>query len=129
MFGIKIIKKETEGSYKEELFFSAMGPCFNMIAAAVSLYISGVQGYFFYMNIAVLLFNILPIYPLDGYRIILNSTGLLFSSNTAKIICNSFTIAFLLILYFFAGYILINYKNPTLLITTIYLTFAICRKR
>ncbi len=129
MFGIKIIKKETEGNYKEELFFSAMGPSFNMIAAAIILIINGTPDYFFYMNIAVLLFNILPIYPLDGYRIIENSAGILFSNNMAKAICNYFTVVFIAILFFFAIYILIQYKNPTLLITTIYLTFAICRKR
>ncbi len=129
MFGIKIIKKETDGNFKEELFFSAMGPCFNMITAAVWLLITNKPDYFFYMNIAVMLFNILPIYPLDGYRIIENSSNILFKRKSAEVICKSFSVAFIAVLLILSVHILFYYKNPTLLITTIYLTFAFFRKR
>lgn len=64
--GITIFKELIDKPLKEEFLIAIMGPIFQLIF----FFLYKDNAIFSYYNIVILLFNLLPIYPLDGSKII-----------------------------------------------------------
>lgn len=63
--GITIFKEYLDKPLKEEFIIAIMGPLFQIV-----FYLIYKDNYIFsYYNIVILLFNLLPIYPLDGSKL------------------------------------------------------------
>lgn len=106
---LTIFNKRINDSLIKELLLTIMGPLFQILIFIVlkdELYIK--------YNLILLVFNLLPIYPLDGYKILLNIIYLVFSFLNAKRISLLISILFLILLIIL---------RPTSLI--IYLIFII----
>ena len=95
--GITIFKENIDKSLKEEFIIAILGPLFQIIFYL--LYKDNLV--FNYYNIAILLFNLLPIYPLDGSKIFNVLFNIFFSYKLSHIlsIILSFIFIILIILY------------------------------
>ena len=95
--GITIFKENIDKSLKEEFVIAILGPLFQIVFYL--LYKDNLV--FNYYNIAILLFNLLPIYPLDGSKIFNVLFNLFFSYKLSHIlsIILSFIFIILIILY------------------------------
>lgn len=114
-------------SYRKETIALFAGPCFNFIIAVLCyiinlfIYIEGLDIFFIY-NAAYFAVNMLPIFPLDGGRIIRNFFLHGFSENTAIKISNISTLFFLTLLLIFGIFLFVYGKgNFSLILICIYL--------
>jgi len=64
--GITIFNELINRSLKEELFILILGPLFQLINYLI---FKDINLYFNYYNYGLFIFNFLPIYPLDGYKL------------------------------------------------------------
>ena len=70
-------------SYRQEILTAAVGPLMNLLLAALLLYKLPEVAL---LNIGLFLYNLLPIYPLDGGRMLRSALHLLLSPKTALIV-------------------------------------------
>lgn len=56
-------------------------------------------------------YNLFPIYPLDGGRILYSLASIFFSGNAAGIICKTFSVLFLLLFFLFCLFVAIVLKS------------------
>lgn len=90
--GVTIFKELINRPMKEEFFIAVAGPLFQ-----TSLFFI-LKGEFFYYNLFILLFNLLPIFPLDGSKMINIILNFFFSFQKSH--CLSIIVSFLVILCF-----------------------------
>ena len=116
--------------YKREIIIAAAGPLAGIVTAgcaAVTANLFAVTGlnYFIGMNLVVSAINLIPVYPLDGGRIVLSTALSLFSLKFAYILCRTF--AFLAISGLFLLCAVLGVEgtlNPSLMIFSLYI--AVC---
>ncbi len=88
-FGISVNVPELQYmSYSKEIIIAAAGPCAGILTATLATVAAKLLslyslGYFIGINIVITLINLLPVYPLDGGRIILSLGLKLFSLRVA----------------------------------------------
>ncbi|MDD2628050.1 MAG: M50 family metallopeptidase [Clostridia bacterium] len=127
--GCTAIFKNEYHQYKEkninEILVLIAGPLSNGILALIFRNISFV----FEINIFLMFLNLLPIYPLDGYRIteILLKIWLLDNYKKRKKILNRISITCLLLLSILVILILLIYKNISGLMFLVYLVLINCK--
>lgn len=73
------------------------------------------------INIFLAILNLLPIFPLDGYNILLNALKFIFNKEKSKIILNKFGIIFVVLLTVLGIYQIIEFNNFSMIIFCIYL--------
>ena len=108
---ININLKSDFSTELDNLLISSGGCLFNLIFLIVSV-IFGLDNYIV-VNLSLLIFNLLPIYGLDGYDILL-------CTKIKHKYLNVISLIFNVILLLF-GLLLIYFKNYTILIISIYL--------
>lgn len=74
-----------------------------------------------YTNVLIAIFNILPIYPLDGGRIVNCFLNIIFGNMNAKKITNDVSIIFTIILTAISSIAIYYFKNIAVLLIIIYL--------
>ncbi len=131
IFGIRVDIPELRlMSYRREIIIAAAGPLAGIVTAGCAAMtanlfdISGL-GYFVGINFVISAINMIPVYPLDGGRIVLSTALSLFSLRFAFILCR--TLAFLAILGLFllcAVLAITDTLNPSLVIFSLYI--AVC---
>lgn len=104
-FGV-CAKYENNISDLKELIISVSGPLFSIFFA----YSYGNKIYFI-INILITIFNLLPIYPLDGGRILRVILNLIFGHKKGKIISTYFTNILLILFLIVSIFIAVCYKN------------------
>lgn len=104
-FGV-CAKYENNISDLKELIISVSGPLFSIFFA----YSYGNKIYFI-INILITIFNLLPIYPLDGGRILRVILNLIFGHKKGKIISTYFTNILLILFLVVSIFIAVCYKN------------------
>ncbi|MDP4152082.1 MAG: site-2 protease family protein [Bacillota bacterium] len=135
-FGVNIILKEDHIlSYKREILISLAGPLVNLAVATIFLlinkfiYYSEAGMFISLINFALAGVNMLPIYQLDGGRIIKNLLLMKLEPSTADKICFLISIACLTPILYIGGILL--YKtghNFSLLIIGFYLLICLVIK-
>lgn len=89
--GMTIFKEQIDKPLKQELLITILGPLFQII-----FYFLYNDNYLFdYYNKVILLFNLLPIYPLDGSKLVNVLLNRLFSFKNSHII--TITISFIML--------------------------------
>lgn len=126
--GITKFNEDINRRLSEELLILISGPLFQIIYFIIGYYLFNSSSFNYY-NLSILVFNLLPIYPLDGGRIlnIIFSYFLSFRSSYYLSIIISFLVSFFFIIYS----ILNNYTFNIMLMFLIVVgkTFIELRKR
>ena len=130
--GLSIKLENYRKKWYEELLVSIAGPAINFIIALLCYTLDGgiKTAEIIYANVLICVFNLLPIYPLDGGRIIESALKAIYTNTHAKryiIIVSNIT----MIMVSFIGTIgTIYLKNLAILITIFYLwTIVIAENR
>ena len=113
-------------SYKKENVALYSGPFFNFLLAAFFFVLSkktrteGAEVFILY-NFAYFAVNLLPIYPLDGGRILKNFLLMRLDDEKALKISNTVTLIFLSFLFIIGIFTTVFYSNISLISVSIYL--------
>lgn len=109
MFGAEIAKKESlKTDFKKEILINLGGPIVNLIFSVIFLF-SGKTMYF-YINLIICLFNLLPIYSLDGGKALTAFLNILTNERKAVFIITVISYLFAVPLIIFSFIILYNSK-------------------
>lgn len=126
-FGAKIEFKEVYKTknliFKEMLIYFA-GPFMNFLVCIIMFVKnSWFDTELFYTNLIIGIFNMLPLHPLDGGKIVKQFMKLFFNNKKSTIITYKITKVFLCIFTFLYSIFIIKIKNISLLIILIYLWY------
>lgn len=108
----------------QEICIALAGPLTNLIMFALFLVIPFNIEYkeiYIYANILIGIFNLLPIYPLDGGRIFKNILKIYNDNTIVEEIVNNVSNVTMILLTMIASVLVIYYKNIIIFITVIYL--------
>lgn len=130
-FGIRVDVPELKlMSYKREIIIAAAGPLAGILTAGITSATAKLFGimnlnYFIGINLVVSAINLIPVYPLDGGRIIISATLSLFSVKCAYIISKTLSFVAVVGLFFLCGICAFyGNLNPSLVIFSLYI--AVC---
>lgn len=119
--GITIFRMKLNISIYKEFLIAITGPIFQIIGFIIlSKYIN--NSLFNYYNLVILLFNLIPIYPLDGSKILNCFFNILFNFKVSFYM--TIILSFLLII-FLCIFILFNYLNFFLFIIIFFLGYKV----
>ena len=131
LFGIRVNVPELRFmSYRKEIIIAAAGPTTGIITAAVGFATARIFNisfldYFIGVNIAISCINLIPVYPLDGGRIIMAFSLKYLPVRGAYFICYLFSIISITLLFALCVYLAINsVLNPSLVIFAVYVAVA-----
>lgn len=108
-------KYENKISLVRELIISLAGPIASILFA-----IGFENEVFVFMNICIAVFNLIPIYPLDGGRIVQSTLKIMFGECVGKKISYTITKFFLIILSLLSLFFVAYAQNYYFIILTIY---------
>lgn len=129
-FGIKILKCENQFfSYQKDIFIYLAGPLFNLLASVIfylvfyyQLWWSQIMAYLVGINLVLFLFNLIPVFTLDGGRILLSVFLLVTSYHRAYKIMNIVSWCCIVLLLITGAFVLLlTQYNITLLLAGVYL--------
>lgn len=81
-----------------------------------------------YANILIMVFNLLPIYPLDGGRVFKSLVHIFYGGKTAKIITNKVANAMVIILTIVSSVAIFYFENIAILLVVIFLWWLIMKE-
>lgn len=134
-FNITLLPKKEDFNFKikksnlvelKYIYIAVAGPVFNLIVATFFSYIclksnSEIITLITYSNILIFLFNIIPIYPLDGGRIIASTLKINKGKIKAKKYMESITRVTIILLTIVSSILILYLKNVAILFIIIYL--------
>lgn len=115
-------KKICRGNLAElkNIFIYLCGPLFNFLAG-LFLYIFKFNEVFIYINIILCIFNLVPIIPLDGGRILKSILYIKYGLEKSYIIIKKVSYVFIIFLLMLSSILVIKFKNYLFLFSIIYL--------
>lgn len=110
--GVTKFNEDINRKLKEELLILVSGPIFQIIYFIIGYYLFSSLSFNYY-NLSILVFNLLPIYPLDGGRILNIILNYFFSFRTSYNL--SIVIAFVCSFFFIFYFVVNNYTFNVIL--------------
>jgi stage IV sporulation protein FB len=140
--GLSIEFALTEKDYNKKVFKSNMievkriivaiaGPIANLIVIVIMNFINlnnNITNTIIYSNFLILIFNLLPIYPLDGGRILKSALSLLVNKRNATIYINRISNVVLFLITFLFSILIYYLKNIALLFILVYLWYIVLKE-
>ncbi len=125
-FGVNLkLKNSIIGALTDEIILYLSGPLLNAILAVLSVIFIKNEYFnlFYYNNLGLFLFNILPILPMDGGILMKKILSARVGYRRSEIILKYTSLILILFLIFIQGYLLIKNKfNFSILLVVIFLT-------
>jgi stage IV sporulation protein FB len=122
-FGISISFKYCKKTNIQRLLIAAAGPVTNLLIAGILFFVSDFneRSLIIYSNILIALFNLIPIYPLDGGRIIKGILGFFYDYHIVDKNINIISNISIVFLTVVSSIMILELKNIAILIILIYL--------
>ena len=133
-FGVSITFEDY--SYKKmlemkKIVIALAGPITNIIIALVFMFLhinSNIKEMIIYSNILIALFNLIPLYPLDGGRILKEMLRLNDSKENADRIINKTSNILIIIITAISSILILYLKNIAILLIIIYLWLIVIKE-
>lgn len=106
----------------KKLLISLSGPITNIIIIIIGT-ILGVNDNIIYANLILVIFNLIPIYPLDGGRILKNVLKLFFGNQNAYYFSNKVSNIFVITITIFSSIAIYYYKNIGILLAVLFVWY------
>ena len=104
--GALLYGETDEFAFKDEILIALAGPLSNIVLCVLCVFVWWIYPYsynfttdFVVANLSLAIFNLLPIYPLDGGRVVLAFLSLYFSRKQAAVVTKNITIIVSIILF------------------------------
>ena len=124
-FGIEIQRQSSMVSYRREAFIFLCGPLVNLALFVLCRMWQGEYSLFGAINLALFLFNLMPVAPLDGGNLMNCLLRERWEAGRAAKIGLAVSGIFLIPLAFLSVYLLVAFQNITLLICCLYLAMKV----
>ena len=114
----------------KKILIASVGPLVNIIIAtilALTADESDITYLIFYSNLVIAIFNLIPIYPLDGGRIIYGILNIILGKWKAKKIVNELSFVITVILTAISSIAIYYYKNIAILIMLVYIWIIVLK--
>lgn len=122
-------KKIKKGNMLElkKIFVYLAGPVYNLATAFAFAFFSGMVE-FVYINLILFIINILPMYPLDGGRIVKSILSIFCGLRKSYILTEKISFVCVVILLIITSIAIIKVQNFGLLVVVLYLVCIECRE-
>jgi len=128
-FGVAIVFESFENTDKNKIIIALAGPFINIALAIIFGFINiSMQSTIISVNILLAIFNLVPIYPLDGGRIIKSIIRIKEGREKAEDITNKISNILMIILTVLSSILILLYKNIGLLIIITYLWIIVIKE-
>lgn len=115
----------------KKIFIAVAGPLINIAIIFIVLLLNinnELKNLIIYSNLLIALFNLVPIYPLDGGRILKSFLNLLKGKRKSEIIINRVSNIFLFLIIFVFSILIYYLKNISVLIIMFYLLYIVTKE-
>lgn len=111
----------------KKIFVALAGPLINLIIVILGI-IFNIDNNIIYSNFLIFIFNLIPIYPLDGGRILKNVFKIFCGNRKANEYINLTTNFLFIILTMISSILILIYKNISILVIIIALWYIVSRE-
>ena len=124
-FGLSVsFQKNLDDDKIKEIFVALAGPLMSLALAILCRRIE-----FVYSNIIILIFNLIPIYPLDGGRIIKGILHIIVGSETSEYLINKISNVTIIILTIISSIAVYYYRNIAIFLVCIFLWSLVLQEK